>query len=271
VSKRTRGHIRRRGVAAAGIAAFAGLFVVATALPAAAHDQVLSGQVACSNGNHVITWSIGNRNTPLPSTIVTATATLNGGQVFDVVGAVGSSVPAGGNISATTTVPGGLTGDVVLDVLSRWSDGHQVEQPTFSISLGGVCSEGGTTTTSTTEAPTTTTVEATTSTTVESTTTTEATTSTTVETATTVPSSTTTPSTPITGEGSTATTTTVVTGSLGSTTSAPASGVTAAGNPTGSGNLPFTGSSESGPILGLTSLVGGAFALVLARRRHSKP
>jgi len=58
------------------------LFAVATALPAAAHGEVLSGTTTCSNGAHLITWSIGNTNTPLAMHVVTATATLNGGQQF---------------------------------------------------------------------------------------------------------------------------------------------------------------------------------------------
>ncbi len=252
------------------MAAVVGVFVVATAAPAFAHDEALSGQTVCSNGDHLVTWSIGNRNTPLPMLVVTATATLNGGQQFAVAGAVGSAVPSEADIPATTTVPGNLTGDLVLDVLGRWSDGHQVEQPTFSLSLGGQCSTGPTTTT--TEA-TTSTTEAPTSTTEAPTTTTEATTSTTVESSTTVPTSTTVTSTPIDTEGSTVqtTTTTAKSGALGSTSTTTPTGVTAAAvTPSAtSGALPFTGSTDSGPIIGLSSLVAGAFALVFAKRRHS--
>jgi hypothetical protein len=270
VSKRPGGSFRRRGAAAAGVAAFAGLFIVTTAVPAFAHTTTLTGSSVCSDGAHVITWTIESLDTTLPMHVASATATLDSTQQFPVDGAVGMDIPENTSITASTTIPGNLIGTVELAVHGTWSD-LATADATTSVSLTSECTPGDTSTTSTTA--TTSTTESTTSTTVEGSTTTAPTTSTTVESSTTVPSSTTTPSTPITGEGSTvqSTTSTVVTGGLGSTTTSPPSDITAAGNPTGSGNLPFTGSTDSGPIVGLTSLVGGAFALVFARRRRSHP
>jgi hypothetical protein len=269
-TKRLGHSIRRRGTLAAGMAAVVGIFVVATAAPAFAHTADLAGTTVCSNGNHVVTWTIGSSDTTLPMTIDTVTATLNDSQQFPVVGAaVGTSVPAEGSISASTTVPGDMLGNIILHVAGSWSDGH-ADDKTFSVALISAC--GPDTTTTTTEATTSTTEAPTTSTTA-ATTTTEAPTSTTVATSTTPPS--TTSSTPITTEGSTVqtTTTTEATGALGSTTPTTASptGVTAAAvTPSANtGALPFTGSSDSGPIIGLSSLVAGGLALVLARRRHS--
>ncbi len=253
------------------MAAVVGIFVVATALPAAAHDEILTGHATCSDGDHLINWTIANTNTNFSMHVQSATATLNGGQQFPVVGP--SDIAGHVTAAATTTIPGGLTGNVVFDVFVRWTDGITNEVG-INVSLSTGCSGSTTTTTgattSTTEAPTstteapTTTIEGTTSTTFEPTTT--------IESSTTIAPTTTASSTPIDTEGSTVvTTTTVKSGALGSTSpTTPSGDITAASTPNAAtGALPFTGSSDSGPVIGLASLVAGAFALVFARRRHS--
>ncbi|MCU1465930.1 MAG: hypothetical protein JWM72_1858, partial [Actinomycetia bacterium] len=58
------------------MATFAGVFVAATAIPAWAHRSLVSGQAVCSDGDHTITWSIGNIDTNLTMHIASATATL---------------------------------------------------------------------------------------------------------------------------------------------------------------------------------------------------
>ena len=285
--KSSGGQARRRAVFGGAAAGLVAMFVVATALPAWAHHPVLSGQTVCSNGDHLITWSIGNSETGTTMNIQTATATL-GAQTFAVTG-YATSVGPSGTTSATTTVPGGSTGDVTLSVFAKWSDGVTATRTT-TVHLQSSCTPLTTTTTiaptttttvapttTTTEAPTTTTTEAptttttvqpttTTSTTIDSSTTVEPTTSTTVSDSTTVESSSTTVvTTPESTEGST-------TPSTGGSTTTAGPGVTAQGTPTTlgplAGTLPFTGGSETGPIFGLASLAAGALAIALAHRKN---
>ncbi|MDQ1475903.1 MAG: hypothetical protein QOE62_1132, partial [Actinomycetota bacterium] len=103
--------VRRRGLIAVGVATFAGVFVAVTAIPAWAHRPLVSGQAVCSDGEHTITWSIGNTDTYLTMHIASATATL-GTLTFAVTGY--GDVASHAFTSATTVVAGGLTGDVVL-------------------------------------------------------------------------------------------------------------------------------------------------------------
>ncbi len=246
---------RRRGIALGGLAAFVGVFVGASAIPAWAHDSLVSGQSVCSDGAHVITWAIGNSDVTHTMHIDSATAAL-GTEMFAAIGY--SDVSGAGPTFATTTVPGGLTGDVTLTVIASWSDGFQ-NSATASVTLESGCSPTTTSTTveTTTTQASTTTTEASTTTTEAPTTTTEATTSTTIE------SATSTSSTPIVTEGTTAPPTTMISPVtvVGSTVP-----VTAAATP--SGSLPFTGNGDSGPLIGVGSLVAGAVALVIARRRR---
>jgi hypothetical protein len=260
---------RRRGVVAGGLAAFVGMFVVATAIPASAHEPLFGTYTVCSDGNHHITWSIGNSEPVQVMHIVSATATL-GGQTFAVTN---YNADLGGYTwtGANTVIPGGDTGTVTLTVSTRWDDGFTAQGST-SVTLSSGCSTSTTTSssTSTTESTSTST-----STTEAPTSTTEApTSSTTIEGSTTIPSSTTVSSTPISGEGSTVqTSTTVKTGALGSTSTTAPTGVTAASTPTttGNGSLPFTGNSNAGPMFGLASLVAGGVALAFTHNRRKKP
>jgi hypothetical protein len=255
---------RRKGVVAAASLAVVGLFVVGTAVPAWAHYPVLSGYTVCSDGPHVITWSIGNSEANKTMHIDSATATL-GAQTFAVTGY--SADVAGSATSATTTLPTGSSGSVTLSVQVSWPVDNFHATDHTSVTLISGCSPSTTTTTvapttTTTEAPTTTTVEITTTTEAPATTTTEApTTTTTVETNTTE-APTTVSTTPVGPEGSTVPTSTTTTPST--STSSPTNVTTAATPP---GSLPFTGGSSAGPIFGLASLITGALALAFAKRR----
>ncbi len=275
----SRGWARRGivvGVTSVGLVAF-------LALPAWAHFPVLSGETNCPNGDHVVSWTIANSETDpaRPMTIVSADATL-GGQHFAVTGYV-SPVAASDTTPATTVIPGSVTGTVVLTINASWPDGVTATRTT-SVALEPNCV--GTTTT--TIAPTTTTVEATTTTveptttTVEpSTTTTEApTTTTTVEATTTTeePTTTTTvaPTTSTLVSPSTVvSTTTIPIGKLGTTvppTTEPSSLTAQAVTTTtvSSAALPFTGSSEAPPLVGLGAIGLGTTLAVIARRRRAR-
>jgi len=268
----TTGQRRRRAVVSAASLATIAIFVIATALPAWAHFPVLSGETVCSNGDHVITWSIGNSETNRAMHIESATAT-QGAQSFGVSGYT-VDVAAAGATTATTTVPGSVTGTVTLTVEAHWSDGVDATRTT-TVTLSSDCTPVTTTTTSTTTSTSTTTEAPTTTTTTEAptttTTTTEAPTTTTTEapttsttaapaTSTTIAATTTSLPTTISTEGITATSSTIVAGAT--TTSTVTSDTT--------GSLPFTGGGDAGPIFGLASLGAGAIAVTLARRKRSR-
>jgi len=278
--------------------------------PASAHAALLSGSTVCSDGTHVVNWSIGN-DWPTPMTITSASATLNG-QSYAVVGYT-SPVYSGSPTSAISTLPGGSIGSVTLTVNSSWPDGVTHTRST-SVALEHNCSGGTTTTaaattttagaTTTTAAPTTTTAAATT-TTAAPTTTTEAATTTTAGGATTttaggatttsidVEGSTTVPGNTTTTEAVTTTTEAPTTTTEASTTSGPP--VTQQGStvpipttsttqespvtqqavttiPTGGENLPRTGSSPTLPVLfGGSCLVVGAALAMRKRKTWTRP
>ena len=250
----TTGQRRRRAVVSAASLATIAIFVIATALPAWAHFPVLSGETVCSNGDHVITWSIGNSETNRAMHIESATAT-QGAQSFGVSGYT-VDVAAAGATTATTTVPGSVTGTVTLTVEAHWSDGVDATRTT-TVTLSSDCTPVTTTTTSTTTSTSTTTEAPTTTTTTEA-----PTTSTTAApaTSTTIAATTTSLPTTISTEGITATSSTIVAGAT--TTSTVTSDTT--------GSLPFTGGGDAGPIFGLASLGAGAIAVTLARRKRSR-
>jgi hypothetical protein len=85
LARRGTGRNRRRAVVGAGAVAVIAMFIVGTALPAWAHHPVLSGTTVCSDGEHVISWTIGNSESGWVMHIDTATAVL-GGQTFAVTG-----------------------------------------------------------------------------------------------------------------------------------------------------------------------------------------
>jgi LPXTG-motif cell wall-anchored protein len=223
--------------------------VFAAATPAYAHHSVLSGETSCSDGEHVVTWTIQAMSVvDLPMTIVSATAT-NNGSTYDVTGYT-SPVEDEQTTTATSVLPEGSTGDVTLHVYVTWPDDVDYTDQT-TVTLETDCHPA---TTTTTEAPTTTTTEAPTTTTEATTTTTEVNTTTSLggQGSTTVPpftvpppesSTTTSPDTPITGQATT----------------------TVAGGPTGS--LPRTGSGLGFPIVFGLCLLGSGALLVMRRRR----
>jgi hypothetical protein len=282
---------RRRKTLGVGTAVVA-LFVIGigTALPAFAHHPILWGTTECSNGDHLITWTIRNSESQRVMTITSATAT-QGAQSFGVSG-YSPTVAGNGQTTGQTTVPFSVTGVITLTVSGLWvSDGvtatrtatvtlvQDCVQPTTTTTAAPTTTSTEATTTTSTEAPTTTSTEATTTTSTEAptTTSTEATTTTSTE----APTST---STTIQGETSSSTEATtsttapetsssvVVSGSTieaSSSTTVVALGSTAA--PTTAAPkvtpqaLPFTGSSRTGPIVGLISLLLGAGLLVGSR------
>lgn len=224
-----------------------GLVLGALALaasPASAHSSILSGQTACNNGTHVITWSVGN-DFNLQMTIDTATATVNN-QSYAVVGYT-NPVAGLGTTSATTAIPGDVTGVVTLTVHSVWSDEFS-QTNTTTVDLTVPCNED-TTTTTTTVNTTTTAAEATTTTP-----------STEVATTTVPGDSTTTPTTPTTTSISVHETTGYI------CTIPP---ITAVGTPVCT-SLPHTGSNSSGLLWVGIGLVGAGFftTLIAGKRRR---
>lgn len=246
-----RGAARRAVVLAA--LAIAGLLVFA--VPAWAHHPVLSGNTSCANGDHVVHWTIGNSESNHVMTITSAVANV-GANTYAVTG-YSPTVGNGGSTSATTIVPGNVTGTVTLTVAATWNDGATATRQT-TVELIGQC--GGTTTT--TQSSTSTSTSSTTATTSSSTSTSSSTTTSTIGGETSTASSSTTTST-IAPLGSTtsiapldASTTPIA--PLGET--AAASGTTAA--------LPRTGSGVSGEVVfGASLLLAGA---VLAMRRRTR-
>jgi hypothetical protein len=273
-----RARVRHVVLATAGVVT---LFV-ATASPASAHHPVLAGHTVCANGKHVVTWSIGNSQPSLTMTITFANA-RNGGHDYAVTG-YSPVVAGGGSTSAQSILPGNATGGVRITVRGIWTGGTTGED-SLSVGLGGVCPTGATTTTTkppatttttTTNPPTTTTAAPTTTTTSEPTTTTtaadEPTTTTTapttettvVVTGTTVATATTTTPGP-SGGGATTTTSDQTSQGFGTPTSGEPGG-SATATP---GELPRTGGTGTGAVLGVFAIAAGAFLVssAAARRR----
>jgi LPXTG-motif cell wall-anchored protein len=144
-----RGRAGRVGLVAGLIAA--GVFALAA--PASAHNAAVSGSTSCSDGAHVVTWSIGN-DWPTPMTIASATAVV-GGQSYAVTGYANPVSMTG--TTATSVVPGGVSGTIVLTVHVTWSDWAQT--PTASVDLLSNCSTTTTQSTTTTTYPVTTTTQ----------------------------------------------------------------------------------------------------------------
>ncbi len=154
-------------LAGATLVAVAVAFValIAGALPASAAQLSLSGTVTCSDGSHVITWTIVNdsSNTVTITSIFTAKDPLS----YDVTGYTSPLAP-GTTTHGTTVIPGSSTGVVDLYVNETWDESQGSDRA--SLDLGDPCGTATTTTTSTvvttttTVAPTTTTLAKTTTT-----------------------------------------------------------------------------------------------------------
>jgi LPXTG-motif cell wall-anchored protein len=133
-----------------------GLAIVAVsmvlALPAGAHTAGVTGTAVCSDGSHLVTWSITNDLANRPMNI---TATAEAASVaYDVTG-VTNPVAGGATATATTTVPGDVTGDVTITVIATWTDGF-TRTETATVGLPTTCATTTTTAAPTTTAPTTT-------------------------------------------------------------------------------------------------------------------
>lgn len=115
--------VGRRGRRVAMVTGIVAAVVMGFALPAWAHLTIASGTTICSNDDHVVTWTIGNRATDLPMTVASATATI-GGQSYPVTGYT-SPIPSHSDTTATSTVPGDVTGTITLTVHGTWPDGHK--------------------------------------------------------------------------------------------------------------------------------------------------
>lgn len=128
------------------------LVIGLTAAPAWAHHAIVSGSQSCTNGDHQVSWSIGNSETVQAMTIVSAAAQAG----VTAVAVTGYTNPIAGNGStaAASTVPGVLGGSVTITVHGLWPDGI-TSTVTATVPLGDPCVPSMTTTTG---APTTTTV-----------------------------------------------------------------------------------------------------------------
>jgi hypothetical protein len=126
-----------------------------TAVPASAHTLAIVGTTTCSDGAHVVTFTLSN-DFSTTMTVTNATASING-TTYPIV-ADGTTVSPTSSITASVTIPGPVTGTVDATAHGTWPDGvnHTV---TTTVPLVMDCSETttttSTTTTSTTEAPTT--------------------------------------------------------------------------------------------------------------------
>lgn len=142
-------HYRRRLLAlGALVACFLPLGLALSQLPADAHHAELSGVPSCDADAHSIAWTIGNSVPKQPMTIVVATAMMNG--VSYSVDGYTNPVPDAGTTTATSTIPGPLTGTVTLSVTGHWPDGHHTTR-SVDVPLTDPC-----TTTTTTGVPPTT-------------------------------------------------------------------------------------------------------------------
>ncbi len=246
--------------------------LAATVGTAFAHFPVVSGSVVCTNGEHVITWSVWNNSAGTPDVMVLQGVTVTQGAT--VVGTVvgfgnGTSLPPGiaNQISGTTTLAGTMTGTARLTLVGTYpGTTFPGLTRTADVVLPPVCIP----TTTTTVATTTTTV-ATTTTTAATTTTTAATTTTTATTAPTTTAPTAPPTTSATVPQ--VSSTTVAPPSTVPTVIVPVPGGGGGGNPVpgDSGQIAFTGS-DTGPLIALSllAIAGGMGALTWAGRRRAR-
>ncbi len=234
---------RRLSLAVIGFLVTCG--VLAIGAPAWAHFPEVSGTTVCSDSDHLITWTIGNSETDKVMTITSASAS-DGTNTYAVTG-YSPTVGDSGSTTATTVVPGGVTGTITLTVTGSWDDGVVATRQAM-VELIESCSPPSTTTSTT----------ATTSTTISPETTTLPVSTTTITEA---------GSTTSTTDAANTTTSVAVEGTtvVSPTTSGPVPSTIVA--PT-SGSLPFTGGSFFGlVVIGASFIAAGAIALI-RRRRH---
>lgn len=123
----------------------------AFAAPAGAHTTDVTGVAVCSDGSHLVTWTITNNQAHRAMT-VTATASAEG-VAYDV-SLVTNPVPGGASTEATSVVPGGVTGAITITVHALWTDGVR-RTATATVELPVDCSTTVTTSPPTTVPPTT--------------------------------------------------------------------------------------------------------------------
>jgi LPXTG-motif cell wall-anchored protein len=124
---------------------------LAFAVPAGAHMAEVTGVASCSDGAHLVTWTITNNHLH-KATTVTASASAEG-VAYDV-SVVTNPIPADSSTEATTVVPGGVTGTVTITVVATWSD-EFTRTVTATVGLPHRCSTTETTAPPTTVPPTT--------------------------------------------------------------------------------------------------------------------
>lgn len=125
--------------------------VLGAALPAAAHRPIPAGSTECADGAQLVTWRIGNSHPRFAMTIVSARAALDGAQ-WPVTGYTSPVAPLDAT-TATTTLPGALTGSLVLTVIARWPDQFRATR-TATVELAGDCAPPPTTSPPTSSPPT---------------------------------------------------------------------------------------------------------------------
>ncbi|MDQ1533646.1 MAG: hypothetical protein QOF28_1407 [Actinomycetota bacterium] len=130
--------------------AIVGAFL-AFAVPAGAHPAAVTGVASCSDGSHLVTWTITNGLQHKPMA-VTATSTAEG--VTYHVSVVTNPVPGGASTKATTVVPGGVTGAITITVVATWPD-EFTRTVTATVGLPNKCATTETTAPPTTAPPTT--------------------------------------------------------------------------------------------------------------------
>jgi hypothetical protein len=108
---------------------------LAIAAPAGAHTAAVTGVASCSDGSHLVTWSITN-GLPKKSMAITATSEVAGAAY--AVDIATNPVPGGATGTATTVVPGGVTGDIVITVVATWPD-EFTRTLTASVGLPDAC------------------------------------------------------------------------------------------------------------------------------------
>jgi hypothetical protein len=116
----------------AAIAAGVGVF----APPASAHAPIVSGVVACQDGQKVITWAVSNSQTGAGQdmTIVSAVSTQG------TVDGLPASVAPGAAVGGTTTLAATATGTVALTVDGSWAfDGFTKTVTSSPVDLGNRC------------------------------------------------------------------------------------------------------------------------------------
>jgi LPXTG-motif cell wall-anchored protein len=124
---------------------------LAIALPAGAHNAAVTGVASCSDGSHLVTWTITN-DLARKAMNVTATATASG-TAYDV-SVVTNPVPGGASTQATSVVPGGYTGAITITVVATWPD-EFTKTVTATVGLPDQCTTTETTVPPTTVPPTT--------------------------------------------------------------------------------------------------------------------